>query len=73
MDRIYKNSTHVFCHQDLFNRNIVYDGQKVAFVDWEITDYGPAVQDLGMLKLNGQLLFKHFELTRICMYMLLES
>ena len=27
--------------------NIIYDGQRVEFLDWETGDYAPAVQDLG--------------------------
>jgi thiamine kinase-like enzyme len=55
MEVMYKSFPHVFCHQDLWRMNIVYDkdAQKVEIVDWEAGGYAPAAQDLGCLVQDG--------------------
>ena len=44
-----QNVPVVFCHNDLFERNIIYDEEtdKVSFIDFEISDYNYQAYDFG--------------------------
>lgn len=35
----------VLCHNDMHSRNLLFDGQKVWAIDWEISGWGPKLYD----------------------------
>ena len=36
----------VFCHNDLWQNNILFDGKRICFIDWELCGFGDAYRDL---------------------------
>jgi len=45
----------VFTHGDLFLLNILNDGKKLWFVDWEYSGFNSPLNDLGSISKNGKL------------------
>ncbi|HOP11830.1 MAG TPA: phosphotransferase [Oscillospiraceae bacterium] len=42
-DRQYGN---VFCHNDIWQNNILFDGENICIIDWELCGYSDAFNDL---------------------------
>ena len=44
-----KKYSHVFCHNDVWKNNLLYNGKIINIVDWELCGYGDAYFDLARI------------------------
>ena len=44
-----KEYSRVFCHNDVWINNLLYDGERLIIVDWELCGYGDAYFDLARI------------------------
>jgi len=46
---------HVFCHNDIWHENILFDGNKICLIDWEFCGYGDGFFDFAHISRRGML------------------
>jgi thiamine kinase-like enzyme len=46
-------SAETYCHNDYFTFNMIYDGQNLKVIDWELSGYGDCFFDLATLSYSN--------------------